>query len=53
MIQPGTKVTITIEATVMQARDGGPVFAAYGNGNEHMLELRADAPGVVITPAAR
>lgn len=41
-IQPGTKVIITIEATVMQAHGGSTaVDVAYGEDNEHLLALTA------------
>jgi hypothetical protein len=49
MIQPGTKVTITIEATVMQAFDGMAVHVAYGDDNEDTLTIRPGTPGVAIT----
>jgi hypothetical protein len=48
MIQPGTKVTITIEATVMQAFDGGAVHVAYGADSECTLAIRPGTPGVAI-----
>lgn len=35
----GTKVLITIEATVMQAFDGTPVHVAYGEDNEHAMVI--------------
>jgi hypothetical protein len=38
-IAPGTKVVITIEATVMQAFDGSPVHVSYGEGNENTMVI--------------
>jgi hypothetical protein len=49
MIQPGMKVTVTIEATIVQAFDGAPVYVSYGNGQT--LAIRPGEPGVTIKAA--
>lgn len=38
-IQPGTRVTVTIEATFLQENNGGYVHLAYGRDGEHALTL--------------
>ncbi len=51
MIQPGTKVTITIEATVMQAYEGQAVHVMYGDGNESYLIIKPHDIGQGVTIA--
>jgi hypothetical protein len=48
-IKPGSKVTITIEATIIQTITG-PVHIVYGDGHE--LVIRPGEPGVSITANA-
>lgn len=36
---PGTKVVITIEATVVQDIEGGPIHVTYGEDGEHMIAI--------------
>jgi hypothetical protein len=50
-IRPGTKVTVTIEATVMQAFEGTAVHLSYGEDNESTLVIRPGESGVTITTA--
>lgn len=50
-IRPGTKVTITIEATVIQAFEGTATHVAYGEDNEFMLVIRPGTDGVTISAA--
>jgi hypothetical protein len=50
-IRPGTKVVITIEATVMQAFEGTATHLSYGEDGESALIIRADTPGVTIRTA--
>jgi hypothetical protein len=38
-IEPGTKVLITIEATVVHAIEDGPVHVTYGEDGEHMIAI--------------
>ena len=49
-IRPGTKVTITIEATVIQAYEGTATHIVYGDwrGEGRELILHPDEPGVTI-----
>jgi hypothetical protein len=48
-ITPGTKVIITIEATVMQAYEGTATHLSYGD--ESTLIVRSGEPGVTIRTA--
>jgi multidrug resistance efflux pump len=50
-IRPGTKVTITIEATVMQAYEGTATHLSYGDDNESALIIRSGESGVTIRTA--
>ena len=49
-LQPGTKVTITIEATIIQAYPGTATHVIYGD--ERALIIHDSEPGVTITADA-
>lgn len=54
MIQPGTKVTLTIEATFLTENNGGYVHVAYGKDNEHTMVITPfDLRNGVTVTAAR
>jgi hypothetical protein len=48
-LKPGMKVTVTIEATVIQAYAGTPTHVVYGD--ERTLVIHHDEPGVTVTIA--
>ena len=53
MIQPGTKVTITIEAAVYAESGRGALHVTYGEDGEHTMIVTPDdlLNGVTITEA--